>query len=223
MEAARCHLGDGFPRMLDASMALRADGAVRGACRLAASDPLWLEEPVVPEDFDGHVRVQREAMVAGAAGENLRSLHEFRLPMERGGVGFPETDVTDCGGIPVFLDVAHLACAHCLPVTSHGAQDPTVHLLAALPNRSFPEVHGFALDVDVEEPLRIRDGFALAPERPGHGIAFRREALAGHRQARARGRRSGITRPPPVATGRRPNGRGRDWLRRQDSNLRPGG
>jgi len=183
VEAARRHLGDGFPLMLDANMAWRADEAVRAARRLAAFDPLWLEEPVVPEDLDGHVRVRREGGVAVAAGENLRSLQEFRLLIERGGVSFPEPDVTNCGGISVFLEVAHLARAFCLPVTSHGAHDLTVHLLAALPNRSYLEVHGFALDPYIEEPLAIRDGFATAPDRPGHGVDFRWQVLAEYRQA----------------------------------------
>ncbi len=183
VEAARRHLGDGFPLMLDANMAWRADEAVRIARRLLPFDPLWLEEPVVPEDLDGHVRVEREAGVPVAAGENLRSLHEFRLLMERGGVSFPEPDVTNCGGVSTFLEVAHLARAFCLPVTSHGAHELSVHLLAALPNRSFLEVHGFGLDAYIEEPLEIVDGFALAPERPGHGVSFRWRALADHRQA----------------------------------------
>jgi L-alanine-DL-glutamate epimerase-like enolase superfamily enzyme len=48
----------------------------------------------------------------------------------------------------------------------------TVHLLAACPNRSYLEAHGFGLERYIAEPLKIQDGFALAPDRPGHGIAF---------------------------------------------------
>ena len=44
------------------------------------------------------------------------------------------------------MKVAHLAEAYNLPVTSHGVHDLTVHLLAAVPNKSFLEVHGFGLD-----------------------------------------------------------------------------
>ena len=70
------------------------------------------------------------------------------------------------------MKIAHLAEAFNLPVTSHGAHDVTVHLLAACPNRSYLEAHGFGLDRYIAEPLRIEEGFALAPDRPGHGIAF---------------------------------------------------
>ena len=44
------------------------------------------------------------------------------------------------------MKIAHLAEAFNLPVTSHGAHDVTVHLLAACPNRSYLEAHGFELN-----------------------------------------------------------------------------
>ena len=88
---------------------------------------------------------------------------------------FPEPDVTNCGGVTVFMKVCHLAEAFNLPVTSHGAHDVTVHLLAAAPNRSYLEAHGFGLDRFIAEPLRIEDGRAIAPDRPGHGIDVRLE------------------------------------------------
>ena len=98
-----------------------------------------------------------------------------------GGVTFPEPDVSNCGGMTVFMKVAHLAEAFNLPVTSHGVHDLTVHLLAAVPNRSYLEIHGFGLERYIAEPLQIVDGVAIAPDRPGHGVAFDFKALAPHR------------------------------------------
>ena len=57
----------------------------------------------------------------------------------------------------------------------------TVHLLAACPNRSYLEAHGFGLDRYIAEPMRIEDGKAIAPERPGHGVEFDWKKLAGVR------------------------------------------
>jgi L-alanine-DL-glutamate epimerase-like enolase superfamily enzyme len=107
-----------------------------------------------------------------AAGENLHTLYEFKQMIEAGGVTFPEPDVTNCGGVTVFMKVARLAEAWNLPVTSHGAHDITVHLLAATPNRSYLEAHGFGLDRYIAQPLKIEEGYAVAPDRPGHGIEF---------------------------------------------------
>ena len=81
-------------------------------------------------------RIVREGGLPIAAGENLHTLHEFRALIAAGGVTFPEPDVTNCGGVTAFMKICHLAEAFNLPVTSHGAHDLTVHLLAAAPNRS---------------------------------------------------------------------------------------
>lgn len=172
VRAMRGHLGEGFPLMADANMKWTADQAIRAARAFAPFDLTWLEEPVVPEDVEGHARVVREGGVPVASGENLRSLWDFKQLIAAGGVTYPEPDVTNCGGVTAFMKIARLAEAWNLPVTSHGAHDVTVQLLAACPNRSYLEAHGFGLDRYVEEPLRIEEGFALAPDRPGHGVAF---------------------------------------------------
>lgn len=178
VRAMREHLGADFPLMVDANMKWGIDEAIRAARALQPFAPLWLEEPIVPDDPAGHVRVLREGGLPIAAGENLRSVWEFRQLIAAGGVSHPEPDVTNCGGVTAFMKIAHLAEAFNLPVTSHGAHEVTVHLLAACPNRSWLEAHGFGLERFVGEPLRIVDGKAIAPARPGHGIELDWASLA---------------------------------------------
>lgn len=172
VRAMREHLGDGFPLMVDANMKWSADEAIRAARAFTPFDPLWLEEPLIPDDVAGHVRVVREGGLPIATGENMRTVWEFKQMIAAGGVTFPEPDVTNCGGVTAFMKIAHLAEAYNLPVTTHGAHDVTIQLLAAVPNRSYLEAHGFGLDRFIEEPLKIVEGYAIAPERLGHGIVF---------------------------------------------------
>lgn len=172
VKAMRTHLGEGFPLMVDANMKWGVDEAIRAARALQPFDLGWLEEPTIPDDPAGHARILREGGVPIAAGENLRSLWEFKQYVAAGAVSFPEPDVTNCGGVTPFMKIARLAEAFNMPVTSHGAHDVTVHLLAACPNRSYLEAHGFGLDRYIAEPLKIEDGVAIAPDRPGHGITF---------------------------------------------------
>jgi L-alanine-DL-glutamate epimerase-like enolase superfamily enzyme len=177
VKAMRAHLGADFPLMADANMRWTVDEAIRAARAFRDSNLIWLEEPTIPDDVAGHTRIVREGGVPIATGENLHTLHEFTQMIAAGAVTFPEPDVTNCGGITVFMKVAHLAEAYNLPVTSHGAHDLTVHILAALPNRSYLEVHGFGLDRYIERPIVIREGVARAPDTPGHGVAFDWKAL----------------------------------------------
>ncbi|HEY8580341.1 MAG TPA: mandelate racemase/muconate lactonizing enzyme family protein [Beijerinckiaceae bacterium] len=172
VKAMREHLGEDFPLMADANMKWTVDEAIRAARALQPYDLTWIEEPTIPDDPAGHARIVREGGVPVAVGENLRTVWEFKQFIAAGGVTFPEPDVTNCGGITPFMKIAHLAEAFNMPVTTHGAHDVTVHLLAACPNRSYLEAHGFGLERYIAEPLTIRDGFAIAPNRPGHGIAF---------------------------------------------------
>jgi L-alanine-DL-glutamate epimerase-like enolase superfamily enzyme len=172
VRAVRAHLGRDFPLMVDANMRWSVDEAIRAARAFRDFDLVWLEEPIIPDDVPGHARVVREGGLPVAAGENLHTLHEFRALIDAGGVTFPEPDVTNCGGVTVFMKICHLAEAFNLPVTSHGAHDVTVHLLAAVPNRSYLEAHGFGLDRYIAEPLRLEQGRAVAPDTPGHGVQF---------------------------------------------------
>ena len=171
MAALRETFGPDMPLMCDANMKYSVDGAIRAARAFRDFDLVWFEEPIPPEDPAGHRRILTEGGIPVASGENLRSLWEFRTAIE-GGVTFPEPDVTNCGGVTPFMKIARLAEAFHLPVTSHGAHDITVQLLAACPNRSYLEAHGFGLDAFVENPLVIEDGHAIAPDRPGHGVDF---------------------------------------------------
>lgn len=172
VRAMREYLGEDFPLMVDANMRWSTDEAIRAARALQPFNLTWLEEPTIPDDVLGHARIVREGGLPIATGENLHTLNEFQMLIHAGGVTFPEPDVTNCGGITVFMKIARLAESYNLPVTSHGAHDITVHLLAACPNRAYLEAHGFGLDRYIAEPLRIADGRAIAPDRPGHGIDF---------------------------------------------------
>ena len=172
VKAVRELIGPEATLMVDANMGWRADQAIRASQALAPHDVTWLEEPTIPDDVAGHARIAREGALPIATGENLHTLYEFQRMIAAGGVAFPEPDVANCGGVSVWMKVARLAEANNLPVTSHGVHDLHVHLLAAVPNRSYLEVHGFGLERFIEAPLEITDGTALAPDRPGHGVAF---------------------------------------------------
>src|SRR6201996_4824628 len=178
VKAMRHHLGEGFPLMADANMKWTVEEAIRAARAFQPYDLTWLEEPIIPDDVAGHARIMAAGGVPIAAGENLRSLWEFKNYIASGAVSYPEPDVTNCGGVTAFMKIARLAEAFNLPVTSHGAHDITVHLLAACPNRSFLEAHGFGLDRYIDHALVLDEGMALAPTRAGHGLSFDWKGLA---------------------------------------------
>ena len=168
--AMRDLLGPGIPLMVDANMRWSAQQAIHASRALAEYDVYWLEEPTIPDDVEGHARIEREGTLPVATGENLHTLYESQKLIAAGGVSFPEPDVSNIGGVTGWLKVAHLAEAHNLAVTTHGVYDLHVHLLAAVPNASYLEAHGFGLERFIRHPMEFHDGVTLAPDRPGHGV-----------------------------------------------------
>ena len=181
VQAMRDFVGSGFPLMADANMRWTVDQAIKAATALASYSLYWLEEPVIPDDFLGHKRVQSEGGVPVASGENLHSVYEFQRLIESGGVNYPEPDAATVGGVTPWLKIAEHSDTCGLQITSHGIHDIHVHLLAAVPNADYLEVHGFCLERFIAEPLQLNKGVAQAPDRPGHGVALDFEALEKHR------------------------------------------
>ncbi len=181
--AMRNHLGPDFPLMVDANMQWDPAEAITAAQALAPFKVFWLEEPVIPDSYAEHARIGREGGLPIATGENLHSLHEFDLMLNLGQVAFPEPDLVTLGGVTPWLQVAQRCHELGLPVTTHGVHDLHVQLLAAVPNASYLEVHGFGLERFMPEPLALEDGQMLPPDRPGHGVILNEDTLVQYRQS----------------------------------------
>ncbi len=179
--AVRDVIGAGVPLMVDANMRWRVDEAITAAQAFREYDVFWLEEPTIPDDIAGHAKIAQRGGLPIATGENMHTIYEFQNMIAAGGVDFPEPDVSNIGGITNWMKVAKLTEANNLPVTSHGVHDLHIHLLAAVPNASYLEVHGFGLDGFLKTPLTVEAGCVTAPDRPGHGVELNWDALAEHR------------------------------------------
>ncbi len=170
--AVRDCIGPDIPLMVDANMRWSVEQAIRAARSFSDYDVFWFEEPTIPDDYAGMARIAKEGGLPIAAGENLHTIYEFRHTIETGKIAFPEPDVSNIGGITNWMRVAKLAYAHNLQVTSHGVHELHLHLLAAIPNASFLEVHSFGLERFLKSPPKLNEGIMVAPDAPGHGVQF---------------------------------------------------
>jgi len=180
--AIREVVGPDVPLMVDANMGWRVDRAIAAARAFRRYNLLWIEEPIIPDDPAGYARIAEQGGVPLAAGENLHTAYEFRSMIASGAVAFPQPDVATLGGITPWLKVAALAELYNLPISTHGVHDLQVHLLAAIPNASYLEVHGFGLEKFMRHSLSFKDGKTTAPDRPGHGVEFLWEGLEKFRE-----------------------------------------
>lgn len=172
LRAVRDCVGPDMPVMIDANMRYTVERAIRAAHAFKPYDVFWFEEPTIPDDYKGMARIAREGGIPLAAGENLHTIYEFRHSIEVGQVAFPEPDVSNIGGITNWMRVAKLAYAHNLQVTSHGVHELHLHLLAAIPNASYLEVHSFGLERFIKNPPLLDGGMMTPSDEPGHGVRF---------------------------------------------------
>ncbi|CAM3729119.1 MULTISPECIES: mandelate racemase/muconate lactonizing enzyme family protein [Paenibacillus] len=168
--------------MVDANMKWSVETSIKAAQLLAPYNIFWLEEPTIPDDYDGYRRIGAEGGLPIAAGENFHTVYEFVNMITRGKIDFPQPDASNIGGVTGWLKIANLAYAYNLPVCTHGMQELHVSLMSAMPNASYLEVHSFPIDQYTKRPLVIQDGRAVAPDVPGTGVEFRWELLQPYKQ-----------------------------------------
>jgi len=183
VKALRELVGPDVEFMVDANMGWTVAESIRAARELLKYDILFLEEPIDPNNYEGHRIISERTGMSIAAGENLRNIKEFYLLMTEGKVDFPQPDAANIGGITGFMKVANLAKVLDLKVSSHGMQELHVSLLAALPNAGYLEVHSFPIDQYTKRPLVINKetARAVAPDTIGIGVEFDFEKLAPHK------------------------------------------
>src|SRR5437763_17201894 len=111
-----------------------------------------------------------------AVGASLCHPSHFREYLDRGACAIVQVDCARIGGITPWLKVAHLAETFNVDVCPHFLMELHVSLAAAVPNGRYVE-HIPQLRAITTRELEIRDGHALAPDEPGLGIAWDRDAM----------------------------------------------
>jgi L-alanine-DL-glutamate epimerase-like enolase superfamily enzyme len=179
LAAARAAIGDEVELFVDANGAYSRQEALDWAKRYRAEwGVTWFEEPVSSADFEGLRMVRERADLDVAAGEYVYVLADARNLLQARAVDCLQADVTRCGGLTGFLEVAALAEEHGLDVSGHCAPQVSAHACAAIPR--LRHLEWFHDHVRVERMLF--DG-VLEPEkgvlepdrtRSGHGLTLKR-------------------------------------------------
>lgn len=180
LRAVRKRLGDGIAVMVDYNQALtRAEAMERGRA-LDGEGIVWLEEPIRHDDYAGCASLARELNVPVQIGENFSLPAAMELALAAEACDFVMPDLERIGGVTGWLDAAQLAASRGMPMSSHLYPEISAHLLAATPSAHWLEYVDWAEKI-VEEPLQIRDGQAVVPDRPGNGLAWNIAAVERYR------------------------------------------
>lgn len=157
--------------MIDANEAWGAKEALvkLQAIRRAGYDLLWVEDPILRSDFEG-LRLLRDGApwTMINSGEYLDASGKRQL-MAAGG-----TDILNVHGqVTDVMRIGWLAADLGIPVSlGNTFLEMGVHAACALPEVEWLEYSFQNFDHLVDEPIEIRDGWAYAPDRPGHGLVL---------------------------------------------------
>jgi galactonate dehydratase len=149
--------------------------------------PMFLEDPMRPENADAMARIAEKIHIPIATGERFWTIYEFQALLTRKAMEYARVDVCLCGGLTGARKVAAQAEAHNVMVVPHNPLSPVglaacLQLDAAIPNFAIQEYStGFEgcvmvsrdqhLGHDVVDEVPVpKDCFITIPDRPGIGI-----------------------------------------------------
>lgn len=176
----REQIGDQCELMLDCWMAFDVEYTVRLAERLRPYRLKWMEECLMPEDFDAHIALrQRLPWQTLATGEHWYTHVPFQWAASHGVADILQPDINWCGGVTTCQKIAAVADAAGISVIMHGGGNSVFgqHFSIATPAVPWLECFvGTPPGVPLAEGWRLpgqaipQDGWLTPNDAPGFGL-----------------------------------------------------
>ncbi len=166
------------------------NSAIAIARKLREFDPLFMEEPVHPENLEG-LRNYREATdVRVALGERILTKEQATYVLSKNLTDYLQIDITNIGGVTIARKVAAIAEAYGVEMAFHNAFGPiqnaaTIQVDAALPNfliqESFYDFFPSWKRQLVRDGSKVENGRTSVTDKPGIGVEVDEKVLQEHR------------------------------------------
>jgi L-rhamnonate dehydratase len=184
---ARERIGPDCDLMLDCWMAFDVDYSVRLAEALRPYRLTWIEECLIPEDFDGHIALrERLPWQTLATGEHWFTAVPFQWASSHRVVDILQPDINWCGGLSTCQNIAAAADAAGIKVILHGGGNLAHGQHFSYASRAVPWCEYFVA-TDPGVPLEQaghwpglalpRDGWLQPGDAPGFGLDIPSEWL----------------------------------------------
>jgi L-alanine-DL-glutamate epimerase-like enolase superfamily enzyme len=146
-----------------------------GAIRKAGVDLLWVEDPILRNDFAGLRMLRNSAPWTQINSGEYLDLSGKRALLEAEGADIINVHA-QVGDV---MKIGWFAAEKAIPVSlGNTFLEMGVHMACALPEVEWLEYSFQNFDHLVEQPIEITNGWAYAPDRPGHGLVLSESARA---------------------------------------------
>jgi len=158
--------------------------AVRIAKALEPYKPMWLEDMILPGNYEQYRRLADQTSLPLTISERTGNHLQYLRLLESRAASYVMFDLCWCGGLSEGRRIAALADAYLLPVAPHTAGGPllfyaSTHFSTAATNLAIQESlqrywEGIYPKVLVD-CIQPKDGYVEAPEAPGFGMEVKPE------------------------------------------------
>jgi L-rhamnonate dehydratase len=147
---------------------------VKMAQRLKDYNIKWIEEPLMPDDFEGFTRLRKILNPMGillTTGEHEHSRWGIRELIDRGCADIVQCDTEYVGGVSELKKIMGYAAAHGVTVVPHTPNVPGMHVVFNSTASPFMEriTHNFDHDMFITDYVD-KDGYVTLSDSPGYGI-----------------------------------------------------
>lgn len=149
--------------------------------------PMFVEEPVLPENVDVMANMAAKTSIPIATGERLFTPWCFRTVLEKQAARVLQPDLSHCGGILSTYKIAAMAANYYVNIAPHNPLGPIalascLQIDACIPNFTAQEnirlENGLDLGEGIfREPIKIENGYVAVSDEPGLGIEVIEENL----------------------------------------------
>jgi L-alanine-DL-glutamate epimerase-like enolase superfamily enzyme len=176
--------GDKIEILIEFHSNWNVTSAVRIAKALEPYKPMWLEDMLLPGNFDAYRQLAQATSLPLTVSERIAGRMAFQRLIDSRAAQFIMFDVCWCGGLTEARKIAAMADTAQLPFAPHTAGGPmlfyaSTHLSTAAPNLWIQESCQRFYEHDwpamLENPLVPSNGSIEAPELPGFGMNVKPE------------------------------------------------
>lgn len=155
------------------------NSAISAATKLAPLEPLFMEEPIHPDNAEGLRKYRASTRVRVALGERILTKEQAAYFCSNHLVDFLQADITNIGGVTQAKKICAIAEAYGVEMAFHNAFGPiqnavTLQLDASIPNfliqESFYDVFPAWKRKLVKGGTSVSEGRSKVPTKPGLGV-----------------------------------------------------
>jgi L-alanine-DL-glutamate epimerase-like enolase superfamily enzyme len=188
MDTVREELGPDVDFAIECHWKYDTNDVIRLAKALEHVKPMWLEDPVPPENIDAMARVVRATEIPVCTGENLYTRHGFRKLIEQQACAGVHIDIPKSGGLLESKRISDHADLYYIWTAAHNPASPLGTIASAHAASSMREfrVHELANYIDwwqdlvVHDGPIIKDGYLTIQDKPGYGVEIDPDVAKAH-------------------------------------------